>query len=84
MRYNGAMDDVEVRRRARRSWETRVFRDDPEGEADADAAFWARMSPAERMLAAWELSQEVYALAHPEDAPAEPRLSRSTVRIVRG
>jgi hypothetical protein len=78
------VDDVEARRQARASWETRIFRDDPEGEADADAEFWARMSPEERILAAWTLSQEMHALAHPEDAPPEPGLSRSLVRIVRG
>jgi hypothetical protein len=78
------MDDIEARRLARASWETRIFRDDPEGEADADAEFWARMPPEERVLAAWALSQEMHALAHPEDAPAEPGFSRSTVRIVRG
>jgi hypothetical protein len=78
------VDDVEARRRARASWETRIFRNDPEGEAEADAEFWARMSPEERVLAAWALSQEMHALAHPEDAAAEPGLSRSSVRVVRG
>jgi hypothetical protein len=85
MRYTFRMDDAEARRRARASWDTRIFRDDPEGEADADAEFWGRMSPEERVLAAWTLSQEMHALAHPEDdAPSEPGLSRSAMRIVRG
>ncbi|AUX34379.1 uncharacterized protein SOCE836_065520 [Sorangium cellulosum] len=56
---------------------------DPEGEADADARFWARMSPADRVLAAWALSQEMHALAHPDAPPAEPGLSRSIVRVIR-
>jgi hypothetical protein len=78
------MEDAEARRRARAGWETRIFRNDPEGEADADARFWARMSPQDRVLLAWALSQEMHALAHPDAAPPEPGLSRSTVRIVRG
>jgi hypothetical protein len=78
------MNDAEARRRARASWETRIFRNDPEGEADADARFWARLSPAERVLAAWALSLETHALAHPDAPAVEPRLLRSTVRVVRG
>ena len=78
------MDDAEARRRRRAGWETRIFRNDPEGEADADAEFWARMSPEERILATWTLSQEMHALAQPEDASPEPGLSRSAVRVVRG
>jgi hypothetical protein len=82
--YTEVMDDAEARRRARASWETRIFRNDPEGEAEADARFWAQMTPEDRVLLAWELSQEAFALAYPEDAAADPRLSRSVVRIVRG
>lgn len=78
------MEDAEARRRARASWETRIFRNDPEGEAQADARFWARMTPAERFLAALSLSLETHALAHPDAALPEPGLSRSTLRIVRG
>jgi hypothetical protein len=78
------MDDAESRRMARASWETRIFRNDARGEADADARFWLRMSPVERVLAAWALSQEMHALAHPDAPPAQPGLSRSVVRIVRG
>lgn len=77
------MEGAEERRWRRASWETRVFRNDPEGEADADARFWARLSPAERVLTAWALSQEMHALADPAAPPAEPRLSRSVVRVVR-
>jgi hypothetical protein len=47
---------------ARASWETRIFRDDPEGEAEAEARFWLRLSPAERVRLAWPLSQEMHAL----------------------
>ncbi|XYH93375.1 hypothetical protein ACMHYB_36730 [Sorangium sp. So ce1128] len=78
------MDDAQARRMARASWETQIFRNDPQGEADADARFWARMSPAERVLAAWALSQEMHALAHPDAPAAEPGFSRSIVRIIRG
>jgi hypothetical protein len=78
------MADVEARRKARASWETRIFRDDLDGEADADAQFWARMSPEDRVLLAWALSQEMHALAHPDEDPPGPGLSRSVVRVVRG
>ena len=78
------VDDAEARRRARAKWETRIFRNDPQGEARADARFWARMTPAERVLAAWTLSLEAYLLANPDAALPEPGLSRSLVRIVRG
>ena len=77
------MEDAEARRRKRASWETLIFRNDPEGEADADARFWARMSPAERVLAAWALSQEIHALANLDAPAAESRLSRHVVRVVR-
>jgi hypothetical protein len=78
------MDEAEAPQRARASWETAIFRDAPEAEAQADARFWARLSPTERILTAWALSQEMYALAHPDAAAPEPRLRRSVVRIVRG
>jgi hypothetical protein len=78
------VNDADARRRARASWETKVFRNDPEGEAQADAQFWTRLSPAERVHLAWALSQEMYALGNPGVAPLEPGLSRSLVRIVRG
>jgi hypothetical protein len=78
------MEDAQARRLARASWETRIFRNDPDGEAEADARFWARLSPAERVHAAWALSLEMHALAYPDAPPVEPGLSRSVVRIVRG
>ncbi len=41
------MDDAEARRRARASWETRIFKDDPEGEAEDGKAAGVLVSPAE-------------------------------------
>lgn len=78
------MNEADARRRARASWETRIFRDDPAAEAEADARFWARLSPVDRLLTAWTSSVETYALAHPDAPAVEPRLRRSVVRIVRG
>jgi hypothetical protein len=77
------MDEAEARRRARASWETAIFRDAPEAEAQADARFWARLSPTERILTAWALSQEMYALAHPDAVSMALQLRRTLVRVIR-
>ena len=65
------MDSEEARRRARASRDTRVFRNDPDGEADAYARFWARMSPEERVRLACALSEEMDVLANPEFSSVE-------------
>jgi hypothetical protein len=62
-----------------------VIRDsDPDALADDDALFWDRIPVDERAAYVWALSQEVFALAHPDAPPVQPGLSRSVVRVVRG
>lgn len=77
------MSDAEARRLARANWTTKVFKNNLNAEAEADARFWGSMSPQERVLLAWSLSQEMFAIAQSQTTPTEPRLSRSVVRIVR-
>jgi hypothetical protein len=51
-------------------------------EADRyDAEYWQQMSPAERVMHAWQLSLEQWQLAG--HAPDEPRLCRSVARVTR-
>jgi hypothetical protein len=77
-----AASDPEARRRARAHAEVRVFRPgDGQVEADADALYWDRIPVDERAELTWQLSLEVYGLAHP-GAKYEPRLSRSIARLV--
>jgi hypothetical protein len=79
-----AMDEgAEARRKARSSYAVRVYREgDAERMEDDDALDWDRIPVDDRAAFVWQLSQEVYALAH-LDAPAQPGLSRSVVRVVR-
>lgn len=73
---------AELRKAARANAEVRVFRTgDREAEADADALYWDRIPVDERAQFVWELSLEMHALAHPNQ-PYDPRLSRSTARII--
>jgi hypothetical protein len=69
------------RKAARASWEGRVFRDGWEEMADYDALFWDRLPIDERAEAVWELSKELYTIAHPETH--ERRLPRSAYRLER-
>jgi hypothetical protein len=51
-------------------------------EADKDdLAFWQQLSPAERVLQVWRLSQEQWQLRG--ELPHEPALCRSVARIHR-
>ena len=79
------MDDLralEERRRRRASWDARVFRPgEEEAAADYDALFWDRIPLDQRAEATWQVSEELYGLAHPE--AREPRLPRSALRIER-
>jgi hypothetical protein len=51
-------------------------------EADKDdLAYWLRLSPAERVLQVWRLSQEQWQLRG--DPPYEPGLCRSVARVHR-
>jgi hypothetical protein len=75
------MDDAAARRQARAKYEVRVYReDDAERMSDDDALAWDRIPVDERAAFVWQLSQEVYALAHP-DVAAQPGLSRSIVSV---
>lgn len=51
-------------------------------EADRhDLEYWLQVSPAERILQAWRLSEELWRLRG--DFPHEPGLSRSVTRVHR-
>ncbi len=63
----------------RSTWQTSISRLDDKSGADD---FWLQMTPNERVAFAWTLSEEMWALAHPEQAN-EPGLSRSIARVVR-
>ena len=77
------LSDREARRLARAHAEVRVFRPgDGQVEADYDALYWDRIPVDERAEFVWQLSLEVYGLAHPE-AKYEPGLSRSIARVIR-
>jgi hypothetical protein len=77
--------DAEARRKARSTYAVRVYREgDADRMEDDDALDWDRIPVDERAAFVWQLSQEVYALAHVDDTPTEPGLSRSVVRVVRG
>lgn len=78
------MDDAAgARRQARATYEVRVYREgDAERMSDDDALDWDRIPVDERAAFVWQLSQEVYALAHPE-ASTQPGFSRSVVSVFR-
>src|ERR1700690_1441138 len=61
-----AMDEgAEARRKARSSYAVRVCREgDAERMEDDDALDWDRIPVDDRAAFVWQLSQEVYALAH--------------------
>jgi hypothetical protein len=72
----------ETRRRVRADAEVRIFRPgDEQAEADADALYWDRIPVDARAEFVWQLSVEIYGLAHP-GAAYEPGLSRSIARVV--
>lgn len=52
-----------------------------EDDGSFDREFWARIPPAERLAAAWEMVLEYLAWRHPD--AGEPRLQRSHCRIER-
>jgi hypothetical protein len=59
-----------------------VRRFDSHEEADReDRAYWAQLTAQQRVLLAWTLSVEQWALA---GHPHEPGLCRSVARLVRG
>ena len=65
--------------------EIKVFRPgDEEAAADYDALYWDRIPVDERPGVIWELSVELWQLAHPETNPhdddAERRPARSVAR----
>ena len=69
------------RKAARASWEVKVFRGGWEEMADDDALFWDRIPVEERAEAVWDLSRELYEIAHPDEH--ERRLPRSALRLER-
>jgi hypothetical protein len=76
-------DASEPRRRRRAGYEVRVYRANALQQMDEDAALdGVRIPVDERAAYVWQLSQEVYALAHPHASP-QPRFPRSLVRVFR-
>jgi hypothetical protein len=75
------VDDAARRREARKNWRTHVFRSWEDAE-DFDMRFWAAIPVDERARVAWELTEELYAIAHPEE-PHVPRLRRSVAIVTR-
>lgn len=69
------------RRKAREAWRTHVFRSWDEADR-LDALFWSEVPVGERARVTWELSEELYGIAHPTE-PHEPRLLRSVARVTR-
>jgi hypothetical protein len=75
--------ELESRRAARAGCEVRIFRSgDEEAEAKASALYWDRIPVDARAEFIWNLSVEIYGLAHPTPSD-ESRLSRSVTRVVR-
>lgn len=74
--------DAAARRIARAHAEVRIIREgDGELAAEADALYWARIPVDERAEFVWRLSLELHELSNPTE-PYEPRLSRSTARVL--
>lgn len=74
---------MENRRRSTIAW-TRIIRPGEEIDLEsADIDDWIRMSPGDRMVEAWRLSEDVWEWVQDKE-PSEPGLSRSVVRIHRG
>jgi hypothetical protein len=73
--------DAAARRAARKNWRGQVFRSWDEAER-FDVLFWNAIPVSERARVTWELSRELYRIAHPDEAD-EPRLSRSVARVTR-
>jgi hypothetical protein len=68
-------------RRAERATRITVRRFASAADADrADLEFWGRMTPEERVLHAWRLSQELWLL---RGQPHEPGLCRSLASVRR-
>lgn len=81
IRVNMNYVDARGRTTARANWRGHVFRTWEEADA-FDVDFWLSIPIDERARVTWELSRELWAVAHP-DEPHEPRLSRSTVVVTR-
>ncbi len=75
----GPYNQKDMSRTDRSKWQTAISRLDDQPGADD---YWLKMPPKERVEFAWALSEEVWALAHPEQVN-EPGLSRSVARVVR-
>jgi hypothetical protein len=76
-------DDAEQRRLRRANMEVKVFRPgEEEAAADYDALYWDRIPKEERANAVWDVSVELWQLAHPEWDPnaTQPGSSRSVAR----
>jgi hypothetical protein len=73
--------DAAARREARQGWQTHVFRTWDEAE-EADVRFWLAIPIEDRARVTWELSEELFRLAHP-DEPNESRVCRSVAVVTR-
>jgi hypothetical protein len=76
-----SVDEAATRRAARASWRGHVFHTWEEAE-EFDVAFWLAIPVRDRARVTWELSREMWAIAHPDELH-EPRLSRSIASITR-
>ncbi len=75
------MTDSEERAKSRRAnVEVKLYRTMAEHDAD-DPAYWAKLSPNERVELAWELSEQLYRMRG--EFVDDTRLRRSAVRIIR-
>ncbi len=73
--------DEHARAAARQArMQIRVYRGFAEHERD-DAAYWAAIPVAERVMEVWRLSEELWRLRG--EFPDEPGLCRSVARVVR-
>lgn len=63
----------------RAHWTSGVARSHEELE-EADADFWARATPEERVEAAWTLNEELWMLMHPDEALPRLRGAAAGVR----
>jgi hypothetical protein len=75
------MMDAAARKAARANWRGHVFHSWEEAD-DFDVDFWLTIPVDDRARVTWELSRELWAVAHPNE-PYEPRLSRSVAVVTR-
>jgi hypothetical protein len=73
--------DAAARRQARSKWRVEVFHSWEEAD-EADVRFWLAIPKEDRARVTWELSEELFRLAHPDDTH-ESRLSRSVAVVTR-